>query len=331
MFTTVNKYVGVVVDVMLGRFFCRHVGPLQGVGSTSLQGKVFLITGPTSGIGKDTAKELVCRGAHVILACRNTEAGKLLAEEWVLDAKLQHGPLSQASFEVVQLDLSSLQSVRDCAQKMSERSMSLDVLIGNAGIFSMGTAPRATTKDGFEAHFGCNYLGHFLLTLLLLPCLKRSAEGGRVVMVSSKLHEFGSFNWSDLQLEKGYSALRAYGQSKLAQVMFCYELQRRSGVRSVSVHPGNVLTDVVRTLPGAVQWLYRLTMQSILLTSSEGARASIHCATAPLADLPGSYFEPTLRAARSARCSYDKCLLVQLWNESLQLVKFPKNVFPSDS
>uniref|UniRef100_A0A7S0N3G5 Uncharacterized protein n=1 Tax=Pyramimonas obovata TaxID=1411642 RepID=A0A7S0N3G5_9CHLO len=326
-------WLGVLYDVLCGRLIiCRGLGHLHAIGG-EMHGKTVLVTGPTSGIGRETAKELARRGALVLLGCRNLAAGEKLIEEMKKDAKLEGR--AEPSAEVVKLDLSSLDSVRECAARVKARDAPLDVLVGNAGIFAM-SAPREVTKDGHEAHFGCNYLAHFLLTLMLLPSLLQPNREARVVMVSSKLHEFGSFDWKDLHITKGYSALRAYGQSKLAQIMFCYELERQVAgasscrLRCLSVHPGNVLTDVVRSLPGPIRWLYRRIMARILLSPDQGARASVFAATEPsLSQSPaGGYLGQNCAAESSSRISHDTIASKRLWEESLKLVGLPTGFMP---
>lgn len=163
--------------------------------------------------------------------------------------------------------------------------------MNNAGIFNMGT-PRAETVDGFEAHLGTNYLGPFLLTMGLLPYLRAAAAtsgsyGARVVNVSSKLNELGTLNGEDPHLAApgAYSPLAAYAQSKLAQITFTAELQERMPtswrIQAFSLHPGNVLTDVVRDLPPMIQTLYKLLMRAILLTPEQGARSTVQCVVSP--------------------------------------------------
>ena len=179
--------------------------------------------------------------------------------------------------EVMELDVACLASVRGFAAAWAARALPLHVLINNAGIFSMA-APRCQTVDGFEAHLGTNHLGHFLLTLLLLPSLRAGAAAARrparVVNVSSRCHLMGRINREDINLTHSYASLTAYAQSKLAQVMFAAELARRGGggddLVAVALHPGEVTTDVVRSLPGPVQKLYKLVMGYILLTPQQG-------------------------------------------------------------
>ena len=232
---------------------------------------VCVVTGPTSGIGKEIASEMYRRGYTVVLACRNRSKGEQLCQELC-----REGALSPP--RVMVLDVSSLASVRRFADEWNDSvKLPVHVLINNAGIFSM-SAPREETRDGFESHMGTNHLGHFLLSELMLPWLKRAQQEkgrpARVVNVSSKLHRMGRVHREDPHLcEKGsFNSLAAYAQSKLAQVMFAKEYSRRYDgvVRCVSVHPGEVLTDVVRSLPGPMQHAYKLIMRLFLLTPAQG-------------------------------------------------------------
>jgi retinol dehydrogenase 12 len=179
--------------------------------------------------------------------------------------------------EVMQLDLASLESVRRFASAWMSRNLPLDVLVCNAGLFAMG-ASRTETADGLEMHMATNHLGHFLLSLLLLPSMQAASKArgrpARVVSVSSRLHLMGRLHRSDpnMTLAGSYSSLAAYAQSKLAQVCFSSELTRRSAgsVRGIALHPGEVATEVVRTLPAPLQAAYRAIMGIILLTPAQG-------------------------------------------------------------
>lgn len=282
-----------------------------------------VVTGPTSGIGKETAAALAARGAHVILACRSVARGQALKKE--LEDQADAAGQPQPRLEVMELDLSSLRSVRKFAAAWRQRRLPLQCLINNAGVFAMGGA-RELTPDGYEAHLGTNHLGHFLLTMLLLPGLQQAAEEtgrpGRVVHVSSKLHFMGSLRQQDMNLSTGYTSLAAYGQSKLAQVLFAWELQRRTGGRVVSValHPGEVMTEVVRSLPGPMRWAYRLLLQTILLTPAQGARCSVYCATSPDLDrpqFPGHYyFDSNCTPITPSRQAQNPQLAAWLWQWS---------------
>jgi retinol dehydrogenase-12 len=273
----------VAVEVLLQKLWMFRLPALQQIGLDGSYSdsdkctKVCIITGPTSGIGKESAKEMWRRGWHVVLACRNEAKGKELAKEF--HSNILKTKQAEKNIEVQVLDVSSLKSVRAFAMRWeTEVKLPVHVLINNAGIFSM-SAPRQETEDGFESHIGTNYLGHFLLAELMRPWMIKAQrechKPARIVNVSSKLHRMGRICQGDPHLtsNKNFNSLAAYSQSKLAQVMFAKECNKKFDgvIRSISVHPGEVLTDVVRSLPSIIQKLYKLIMQIFLLTPSEGA------------------------------------------------------------
>jgi NAD(P)-dependent dehydrogenase (short-subunit alcohol dehydrogenase family) len=202
-------------------------------------GRTILITGANSGLGLRSAEALAAKGARVLLACRNAEKAAAALE--AVKAKAT-GPAP----EVRTLDLQSLASVRECAAEVAQDMESLDVLMNNAGIMAV---PKATTADGFESQLGTNHLGHFALTGLLLPTLLAAPEP-RVVTVSSNAHNFGRMDFSDLFFERRrYSRWRAYGQSKLANLLFTSELQRqavehKTALTAAAAHPGYAATNL---------------------------------------------------------------------------------------
>ncbi|MEO6317758.1 MAG: oxidoreductase [Acidimicrobiales bacterium] len=202
-------------------------------------GRTIVITGANSGLGLRSAEGLAAKGARVLLACRSAARGAAALE--AVKAKA-----TGAEPEVRTLDLQSLASVRECAAGLSEELASLDVLMNNAGIMAV---PKATTEDGFESQLGTNHLGHFALTGLLLPTLVAAKEP-RVVSVSSNAHKFGRMDLDDLFFERRrYSRWRAYGQSKLANLLFTSELQRRAvehhtALTAVAAHPGYAATNL---------------------------------------------------------------------------------------
>eukprot|EP00898_Chlorokybus_atmophyticus_P002331 jgi/Chlat1/3099/Chrsp21S03340 len=302
-------------DVITQRWQVRGMPSARSMCDPSIAGKTCIITGPTSGIGLETARILAQAGARVILACRNEKLAKELVARWQLEV----GAGKELKAEVLQLDLNSLASVQAFADIINKRKLPVNVLINNAGIFSM-VGSRSETADGFESHFGVNFLSHFLLTRLLLPALVRG-QPARVVMISSAMHELGAIHFDDLQLQKHYTAERAYSQSKLAQVLFSFELARRLPplhVSSVALHPGNILTQVVRTLPRLMQRLYRLSLSYILLTPEEGARCTLHVATTP--QLQASYYTSTAKPMRANPTAYDAETAARLWEIASLLV-----------
>lgn len=257
----------------------------------SQAGKLALVTGANSGIGYHTALELARKGATVILACRNPKKGE--------DAlKRLKTALPGAKAELVELDVSSLKSVRAFAAAFAARGAALDLLINNAGI--MAPLTRKTSADGLEIQMATNHLGHFLLTSLLLPSLRR-APAPRVITVASIAHRRGRMNFDDLQSERSYSPFASYAQTKLANLLFAFELQRRAdkaGVKlaSIAAHPGVARTSIIENGLGGGRktFLTRLIgLFSSLYTHSEeqGALPTLYAATMPDA-APGGYYGP---------------------------------------
>ena len=232
-------------------------------------GKRILITGANSGIGFEAAKVLVGKGAEVIMACRNTNKG-----EQALAQIKQACP--EGNVSLMALDLASLASVNAFAGEFKQAYDSLDILINNAGVMA---PPFSQTADGFEMQFGTNHLGHFALTGHLLPLLE-AGEAGRIVVVASLAHRFGKVNFSNLNSEKRYLRWPAYAQSKLANLMYAKELQRRlekagSKVIAVAVHPGYSATNLQRHTPGGA------IMNKIAQSQLEGAMPTLYGATNP--------------------------------------------------
>jgi NAD(P)-dependent dehydrogenase (short-subunit alcohol dehydrogenase family) len=289
-------------------------------------GRIAVITGANTGLGYATAAVLAGRGARVVLAVRNADKGKEAVEQ-ILRAH------PDAFVSVQDLDLSSLASVRAAAERLRGDHPRIDLLINNAGVMY---PPKQTTADGFELQFGTNHLGHFALTGLLLHRLLPVA-GSRVVTVASIAHNVqADIHFDDLQWERGYNRVAAYGQSKLANLMFTYELQRRlaaAGAPTIAVaaHPGISNTELMRHVPGSnlpgVDLLARLVTNSPFV----GALATLRAATAP--DVQGGQYygpsgfrelvgHPVL--VRSNRKSHDVAVQQRLWTVSEELtgVKF---------
>jgi retinol dehydrogenase 12 len=206
--------------------------------NTKIDGKVVIITGANSGIGKETAIDLAKRGGKVYIACRDVKRG----EDALSDIKDKSG---SGNVHFLQLDLASMASIHEFSKKFHELEAQLHILINNAGVMA---CPKAMTKDGFEMQIGTNHMGHFLLTNLLLDLLKQTAPA-RIVNVSSLFHWYGRINRDDLNSEKSYWRWIAYGQSKIANILFTRELARRlegTGVTANSLHPGAVRTELMR-------------------------------------------------------------------------------------
>jgi len=225
----------------------------------------------------------------------------------VAEWQQEHACYSGAAmeFDVVSLDLDCLASVRRCATTLLTSYNSLDILVNNAGLFRMGVAQRTTTADGYESHFGVNYLAPYLLSNLLLPALQRSTNGQpRIVNVSSKVHCISRVVLDDINFEKNYTPGQAYSRSKLAQIMFTSELQARlpvsSSVKVLSLHPGNVLTDVSRDLHWVMVYLWHNLVHFMFLTPREGAMTTLVAATDP--DLAGANQTSCLQVVLHSRC-----------------------------
>ncbi|TXH89076.1 MAG: SDR family NAD(P)-dependent oxidoreductase [Rhodoferax sp.] len=234
-------------------------------------GRTALVTGANIGLGYETAKAFAGLGGSVILACRNADKARA-ARDSILEAH----PQAQVSIEA--LDLSDLASVRACGARIAESRQTLDLLLNNAGIMM---PPYSLSKDGFESQMAANYLGHFVLTGLLLPLLN-ATPGARVVTLSSLAHRWGPIRFDDPHFQRGYDKRRAYGQSKLACLVFAFELHRRltaSGASTISVaaHPGVAATNLGQHLPNLARWLMPAA-GLIFNSASEGALPSLYAA-----------------------------------------------------
>jgi protochlorophyllide reductase len=253
-------------------------------------GRIALVTGANSGLGLETARALAARGATVLLACRSLAKAEQAREELLTAAA------STGALDVLHLDLADLASVAAVATTVCERYGRLDLLINNAGVMA---PPRRLTRQGFELQFGTNHLGHFDLSLALLPLL-RERPGARVVTVTSGAQYFGRIAFDDLQGERRYDRWGAYSQSKLANVMFALELQRRlaeqgSPVLSLAAHPGVARTNLQPTSIAATgsrlePLAYRL-MDPLFQSAAMGALPQLFAATAPEAK-PGGHYGP---------------------------------------
>jgi NAD(P)-dependent dehydrogenase (short-subunit alcohol dehydrogenase family) len=243
-------------------------------------GRLAVVTGANSGLGVVVARELARAGARVVMACRNVEKGERAAEK-------VRERVPEAQLEVAALDLAELASVREFAAGVDEK---LDLLVNNAGLMA---PPRRLTKDGFESQFGTNHLGHFALSGLLLPRLLAAPEP-RVVTQSSGAHNIGRINFDDLQGERRYVRWLAYGQSKLANLMFAFELQRRASqagaaLKSLAAHPGYARTNLQFAAPPVYERPLMAVGNLLIAQSAEmGALPTLYAATVP--DLPGGTF-----------------------------------------
>jgi len=281
--------------------------------TSSMQGKICMVTGANSGIGKATALELAQMGATVVMVCRDRARGEEARSEITTTSR-------NNAVDLLLADLSSQQSVRQLVETFQHHYPHLHVLINNAGATFPGR--RRETVDGLEMTFAVNYLAPFLLTNLLLDRLKDSAPA-RIVNVSSAAHTSGSMRMDDLQAEKRYRPMRTYPQAKLAVVLFTYELARRlqgTGVTANCLHPGFVATNFGRSDGGpAVRLLVKL-IGSFGTSPVKGAQTSIYLASSPEVEgVTDKYFVKSI-PRRSALISYDESLQRQLWEQSAKLV-----------
>jgi NAD(P)-dependent dehydrogenase (short-subunit alcohol dehydrogenase family) len=292
------------------------------------RGRVAVVTGANTGLGYETAKVLAERGATVVLACRDLQKAEQAA------ARIGEAAPG-AEVTTVELDLASFASIRRAAAEIGSRHPRLDLLINNAGIIALR---REVSEDGFELTLAVNHLGPFMLTGLLLERLL-PVPGSRVVIVASIAHRSGHIHFDDLQLERGFRSGLAYPQSKLANLLFAYELQRRldaAGAQTIAVaaHPGNAFTDLTRQLPGwmraamrnrGVQWTFSRLIQSARM----GALSTLRAATDP-GVRGGEYYGPPgrlqfaghpERVGSNAR-SRDPALQRRVWEESERMTGF---------
>lgn len=295
----------------------------------SQEGRIVLITGGTSGMGYEDALALSRAGAQVIIAARNTERG-----QQAVDRIQQQVPDANVTFE--RLDLANLASVHELATRLTSRLPRLDVLINNAAI--MAPPERGSSADGFELQFATNYLGHFALTGLLMPLLGES-DDARVVSLSSIAAARGQLNFDDLQAEQRYDPYATYAQSKLAMLMWAFELQRRSeasgwGISSIAAHPGVAVTELVERGPGLDSQFGATWAQDRdeYHSAAQGALSTLYAATSPDA-AGGAYYGPTgdeekrgpLGFARTPETAERRADAARLWSlsERLSGVTYP--------
>jgi len=289
-----------------------------------LSGRTAIVTGANSGLGFETVRVLIEHGATVVMACRDEDRGREAATR-------ARGSLPVTCTGTSRLDLADLDSVRSFAEAFAAEHETLDILVNNAGV--MAPPHREATKQGFELQFGTNHLGHFALTGLLLPLLLRT-PGSRVVTVSSFAHEPGRIDFDDLQLESGYTPYRAYSQSKLANLLFMLELDRRlrcAGAETISVgaHPGFASTNLQAAGPflhakPISSWLVLAGVRILGQSAARGAEPQLYAATAPGVE-GGAYFGPKNRIrgavapSTMAPLARDEAVAARLWDVSSQL------------
>ena len=270
-----------------------------------ISGRVALVTGANTGIGLVTARELARRGAHVFLACRSASHAQA-----ALDAI--RAASGNQKVEALALDLGDFASVRQCANAFLARGLPLHLLVNNAGL----AGSRGFTASGFELAFGVNHMGHFLLTQLLLERLKASAPA-RIVTVASRAHtRTDGIDWNALrQPTRTRTAIHEYAVSKLANVWFSAELGRRlagSGVTTYALHPGVVASDVWRSVP----WPFRSLIKLRMISTEEGAKTSLYCATAPQCAGESGLYYGKCRVRPANSLGQDTALAQELWQRS---------------
>ncbi|XP_024864407.1 retinol dehydrogenase 11 isoform X2 [Kryptolebias marmoratus] len=264
-----------------------------------LEGKTAIVTGANTGMGKATAKDLAARGARVILACRDMTKGEQAVSDIVKE-------VNGAKVVARQLDLADTKSICLFAENIYN---------------SVAIRPYAKTVDGYEAQFGVNHLGHFFLTFLLLDLLKHSAPS-RVINVSSSAHAMGKIQFDNLNGEKDYHPVRAYAQSKLANVLFTRELAKRTeaqGVMAFSLDPGFVNTDITRHLRRPLVDVTKI-FSFLLKTPAEGACTTIYCVVTPESQMLTSGYYKNCAAARCSRAGEDDGTALKLWAVSCHLL-----------
>ena len=277
---------------------------MTSIGSKPLAGRVALVTGANTGIGRVTARELAARGARVFIACRDVERAQA--------ALVEVRAAGDGNGECLVLDLGDFESIRRCANDFLARDLPLDLLISNAGL----AGARGLSASGFELAFGVNHLGHFLLTQLLLERIKQSAPA-RIVTVASRAHyRAGDIDFDAVRRPtKSRTGVPEYGVSKLANVLFSAELGRRlagSGVSTYALHPGVVASDVWRSVP----WPFRSLIKLAMISTEEGAATTLYCASAPALDAESRLYYDRSQPKHPSRVAQDATLAADLWARS---------------
>lgn len=283
--------------------------------SAHMVGKVVLITGGNSGIGLETAIDLASRGAKVIIACRNVRRGNVAKEE-IIKAS------GNKDIHCRQLDLASLDSVREFCKEINRTEKRLDVLINNAGAGGLGNYK---TADGLHVGMQVNFFAPFLLTCLLVPLLKASAPS-RIVNVSSMIHKYGELDFDNLNMEKYWSDTLVYANSKLFLNLMTLELSQRLKDTDVTVnalHPGVAATNIFRNIPSSIiRKIVEKSIGFLFQTPWEAAQTSIYLSVAPeVSEINGKYFSDC-KQKKPSNLSQDRELAKRLWTESEKLVKY---------
>ena len=304
---TRNKYYLIIVCL---RLYIRRAKYTK---NTRIPDKIVIITGANTGIGKENAIDLAKRGAKVYIACRDIKRGEDALKE------IKERSQSDKVF-FLQLDLASMESIRKFSKKFHELESHLHILINNAGVMM---CPKSYTQDGFEMQIGTNHLGHFLLTNLLLDLIKASSPS-RIINVSSSGHRLSDINKDDLMSEKSYNKIKAYGQSKLANILFTRELSKHLAGTEVTVnscHPGVVQTELGRHMSENLRnYFINPLFGPFFKTAWEGAQTQIRLAIDPDLDhVTGRYFADCKEASTSSQAKNDETA-AWLYKKSLELV-----------
>jgi NAD(P)-dependent dehydrogenase (short-subunit alcohol dehydrogenase family) len=288
--------------------------------SGSLKGKIIVITGANTGLGKETARILANRGAYVILACRDERKAHDAIDDLV------RGGVNKKNLVFMKLDLSDLQSVRQFCKEFKKKYSELHILINNAAVGFL--QKREETKDGFEKQFGTNHVGHFLLTNLLIEELKAGAPS-RVIMVSALLHLKGRIFFEDINLRHNYSAIMGYCQSKLANILFAKEFNKRweqKGIKAVSLHPGVINTELTRSykdsfLKRFVFALFHPMIYYVCKSEWYGSQTTVYCAVCEHNQLPGgAYFADCKVSNKLSVEARNKEAAARLWKLTEDMV-----------
>ncbi len=281
-----------------------------------MKNKISIVTGANSGIGKVTTLALAKQGFTVVMMCRNRAKAEAARQEIIrLSGNNQ--------VEIIRVDFASQRQIREAAAQFLARYDQLDVLVNNAGF--LASDKRELTEDGIEATFAVNHLGYFLLTGLLMPALeKAAAENGeaRVVSVASEAHRYAPFSLDNVQMQRGYSGIKAYCISKLCNILFTAELARRVAGKNItanSLHPGAVNSGFASNTPGWFAWLFKLA-KPFLMSEEEGAETSIYLATSPdVKGVSGGYFYKKRRRRNMIPTAIDEKIARSLWEMSEKL------------
>lgn len=280
--------------------------------------KNVLITGANSGIGFETAMQLAKMGAKVILVTRQEKSGQVAQEEIITQS-------GNKQINHYTCDLASLNQVRILAEQLHTDFDHLDVLLNNAGII---TQDRKTTEEGFEYQFGVNHLSHFLLTQLTIDLLRKS-DSARIINVSSMAHKMGKINFTDINLENGYTSFKAYAQSKLANILFTYGLCSRvfkEGLTSNALHPGVVGSRFGAGRNGNKTHPAMKIYQKLALSPEKGAETSIYLASSPEVEQKSGGYYVRKKASVSSKSSYDPDAATALWEMSLRMTGLTKSL-----